>query len=357
MPIQQMFLGAGGGFTAGTYTGTRGVIAGGQQGGSDGWNAQQMYYITIQTTGNSTDFGNMVVGRINAGGGSNGSRGVFLGGKRQEWYQGVHNVWGQNEIDYITIGTTGNATDFGNLTDNKSREGAGATNGTRATRAGGCFSDQDAHGGSSNKIDYVTIATTGNATDLADLLDGRHELTGASDGIYGYYAGGRKTTPYYGTQNYFTQVNVHNIDTTGNCTNHGSLSPGRHDTGGSSCGNNDRILWWGGIQVWSHLNNSYNDKIRYQTAGTATNNAQNFGDLSYRRSRIGCVNDLNRAVGMGGHYSGNTYDRWPAGSKIDYVTFATTGNATNFGTLSSSTWNMSHDSYKGHGAGVGASGT
>ena len=57
-----------------------------------------------------------------------GSRGVFMGG-----YNGGTRY---NNIDYITIATTGNAIDFGDLT--RVADGAGScSNGTRGVNAGG----------------------------------------------------------------------------------------------------------------------------------------------------------------------------------------------------------------------------
>jgi len=66
-------------------------------------------------------------------------------------------------MDYITIQSTGNATDFGDLTDLRSSTG-GVSDATR-----GCFGG----GVSSNVIDYITILTTGNATDFGDLTVAR----------------------------------------------------------------------------------------------------------------------------------------------------------------------------------------
>jgi hypothetical protein len=62
-------------------------------------------YITIATTGNATDFGDLTVGRRQVSGCSSSLRGVFAGGFN-----------GLNVIDYVTIASTGNATDFGDLT-------------------------------------------------------------------------------------------------------------------------------------------------------------------------------------------------------------------------------------------------
>ena len=68
-----------------------------------------------------------------------------------------------NTIDYITIATPGNATDFGDLT--VSREDiAACSNGFR-----GLFSPD----GNIDSVDYVTIANPGNATVFGDLSYGR----------------------------------------------------------------------------------------------------------------------------------------------------------------------------------------
>jgi hypothetical protein len=70
-----------------------------------------------------------------------------------------------NEIQYITIANTGNATDFGDLT--QARVACGGTgNSTRNVVAGG----QIANGSFVDTIDYITIATTGNATDFGNCV-------------------------------------------------------------------------------------------------------------------------------------------------------------------------------------------
>ena len=66
-----------------------------------------------------------------------------------------------NTIDFITIATAGNASDFGNTTSAKSSVGSFASP-TRAVFGGG----------ESNAIEFLTIATTGNATDFGDLISG-----------------------------------------------------------------------------------------------------------------------------------------------------------------------------------------
>ena len=48
-------------------------------------------------------------------------------------------------------------------------------------------------GSSQNTIDFVTIATTGNATDFGDLITGRRWLAGCSNGSRGLFGGGYNT--------------------------------------------------------------------------------------------------------------------------------------------------------------------
>jgi hypothetical protein len=125
-------------------------------GGSSATNV--MGYVTIATTGNATNFGQLTVGRTYVGSCSNSTRGLFAGGEsNSSGYPGV------NTIDYITIATTGNATAFGSLTVARGTYGTGGWGLASPTRGvfGGAYDF--------NVIDYVTIASTGNATDFGDL--------------------------------------------------------------------------------------------------------------------------------------------------------------------------------------------
>jgi hypothetical protein len=81
-----------------------------------------------------------------------------------------------NTIDYVTIASTGNATDFGDLTTAR-RYVASASSEIRGLFAGG----QNDASASSNVIDYVTIASTGNATDFGDLVAANYGFAGCSN--------------------------------------------------------------------------------------------------------------------------------------------------------------------------------
>ena len=64
------------------------------------------YSSGIATTGNATDFGDLISATSAMAGTSSQTRGVFAGGEVAS---------ATNVIQYITIDTTGNASDFGDL--------------------------------------------------------------------------------------------------------------------------------------------------------------------------------------------------------------------------------------------------
>ena len=86
---------------------TRGIIAG----GGFPTVVDTIEFVTMASKGNGTACGNLTQSRGGLGGGSNSSRGIFGGGFTNDSLSGQVNT-----IDYITISTTGDATDFGDLT-------------------------------------------------------------------------------------------------------------------------------------------------------------------------------------------------------------------------------------------------
>ena len=106
------------------------------------------------------------------------SRGLFFGGINAS-------NSAVDTIDYITIASTGDATDFGNLTAAKAN-GAATASVTRAIFGGGTNSDGDRI----NEIEYITIASTGNGTDFGDLSVARNDLAAGGSSTRGIFAGG-----------------------------------------------------------------------------------------------------------------------------------------------------------------------
>ena len=99
-------------------------------------------------------------------------RGVFGGGAYPS------NI---NSIDYVTIATLGNARDFGDLSTTGYSKGAGASS-TRALMGG------SAGPAVSNTIEYITISATGNALDFGDLTRTQRFINAASNSTRAIWA-------------------------------------------------------------------------------------------------------------------------------------------------------------------------
>ena len=84
--------------------GTRGLTAGSYPAGN------QIDFFNIDTTGNATDFGDMTVAArgLHEGSATTSTRGLLISGKYDSGYYNV--------INFVTFSTAGNATDFGDTT-------------------------------------------------------------------------------------------------------------------------------------------------------------------------------------------------------------------------------------------------
>ena len=120
-------------------------------------------YVTIASTGNATDFGNLDEAIKGATGCSSATRGLIGGGNNNSITTDV--------IQYITIGSTGNSTDFGDLSK-ATYNAAAASSLVRGVFSGGQANNDD--------IEYVTIASTGNVTDFGNLTAGTRIHGGCS---------------------------------------------------------------------------------------------------------------------------------------------------------------------------------
>jgi hypothetical protein len=178
-------------------------------------------YVTINSPGNATDFGDLTVPRRSGGADSNGTsdRGIYAGG-----FGTVPTPTNWNTIDYWTITSTGNATDFGDLINCQGGQVVAAVSNLTNDRV--CFSGGNRQtvspcSGSGNIISYVTITSTGNSTDFGDLAVNTGANTGTSNGTEerGITAGDAGSGS--NTIQYFT------INSTGNASDFGDLSRGR----------------------------------------------------------------------------------------------------------------------------------
>ena len=228
-----------------------------------------------------------------------GARGIFIGGLNNSPSPNTL----RTEIDYINLASTGNAVDFGTIT--AGRLGGACSSRTRAIKMGGLESP-----GIVQDIDFVTIASTGNATAFGNLGTGVRSTSSVANATRGIVGGGVPTTS---TMQYVT------IASTGNSQTFGTLSSSRSQTMGAA--SPTRGFFAGG-ETPGRVNT-----IDFITIAT-TGDAQDFGDLSDVRSGMNAVSNATRLVfGLGENNS-------VVGLNIlEYITMATTGNATNFGDL------------------------
>ena len=151
---------------------TRGISGGGYA--SPAYK-NELDYVEIATIGNALDFGNLSAGIYGPAGLSNGTRGLFGGGERSAPAGQVAHM------DVITIASKGDAVKFGDLTY-KSYGLAAASNSTTGIYGGGSPAVTN-----TNKI---TIASDGNVTDFSNLTVGRRSLSATASQTRVVFAGG-----------------------------------------------------------------------------------------------------------------------------------------------------------------------
>ena len=147
---------------------TRAVFAGGDVATTADINVIQ--YVTIQTLGNAETFGELEKNRSSHTCCSNATRGLIAGGQTPS-----PNL---NSIEFVTIASTGNSQDFGDIshvsTNGVDYLGSCASS-TRGIFAGGQTPTKI------KTIGYVTIASTGDSTEFGDLTVARRFCGGSSD--------------------------------------------------------------------------------------------------------------------------------------------------------------------------------
>ena len=267
--------------------------------------------VEIATTGNGTDFGQDIISRQeNYGSCASSTRGLWAGG-----YDTGPNA-DINTISYLTISSGGGVSDFGSLSGHWAdySDGgyyglAGTNDSTRGLFGGGQ--------GPSNLIHYVTIATTGDASDFGDLKQGRaYALGGISNGTRGIIGGGSGSDPTIKKS-----LDYVNIQTKGNATHFGDMTGKRQ--AGTGLSNTTRGITAGG-QNPSNLNT-----IDYFTIATL-GNAVDFGDITYSGSSgidyLGSAASATRGLLAGGQTPSKKAD-------INYITIASVGDSMDFGDL------------------------
>ena len=234
---------------------TRGFIAAGRT----PTNKNTIDFVTFSSTGTTTAWGDNLttVGTADNAGFANSTRGVSKSGYTSPGSAGT--------FDFITMSSTGGVNDFGDLIASGDAGGAFASP-TRGVIAGGYEPAND------NTISFVTITTTGNAQDFGDLSIGRYSLGACSNSTRGVWAGGQQRSPSPDTSPK-TLMDFIQIATKGNASDFGDLSVARSTLSGVS--SKTRGVFGGG---YTPSSTDVIDYFAFATKGTAVD----FGNLSVR---------------------------------------------------------------------------
>ena len=292
------YLGGGGNSADGT--GTRGFIMGGN--GSPDSTREEIEYLTIETLGNSKDFGDLTYGAQAAHSG--------LGNRVSAFYAGGSQIpAAQNHINKIVVSSTGNATDYGDLANNRA-SGGGVSNSIRAIIGGGNINSPV-----TNVIEYFSMIQSGNAIDFGDLVTARESVAGSINSTTRglFFGGGDPSTD---------QIDFITMSSTGNAKDFGNCIQNVSSTAGG--GNSTRGIMGGGTAPTSP---SRTNIIQFVTIAT-TGNTTDFGDLTVTRQALSGMASPTRSLFVGGALTPN-----PIYNVIDFVEIATTGNAVDFGDI------------------------
>ena len=188
-------------------------------------------------------------------------------------------------MEYVTIGSYNNVTDFGDLTANRQAISKGScSDNITGILAGGL----DNGGSVVNIIEQITIASTGNSTDFGDLITttfsgGTATINGhgglsTTSGIQDYNVSKNRAVAFNGEDTspaYLNTVDYWNISSAGNAVDWGDLT---RTTSGMSAVMCDPVR---GCCGGTSPSVATIDMIIIESSG----NASDFGDLTVGRAR------------------------------------------------------------------------
>jgi hypothetical protein len=293
-----------------------------------------------------------------------GTRGVFSGGNPAT-----------DVMDYINIDSTGDAIDFGDLVEAKLSCGA-TSDRTRGIILGGYIPSPAVN---RDTISKFIFASTGSRSDFGDLLFARRYPTASSNGTRGLLGFGGYTNTYLNAIEYITiqsageavdfgdcdteatdkvavcsstrsvvgtgqysptnmQTNIEYVETAtlGNAADFGDITVARRGCGGAC--NSTRGVWMGGDAApGSGADNNTIDYIEFASLGDAID----FGDLSVSKGRSqGHVSSPTRGIAAGG---------FPNSNNIQYIQLMSKGNSVDFGNLTRTASDENAGASNGHG--------
>ena len=241
---------------------------------SGGYINNAIEFITVASTGDSTDFGDMTFRRYGQTGVNDTIRGIFCGGGSTTPFTPSHNAT-INMIDYVTIAQTGNSVDFGDLVL------AGFPGGSMNNTTRGIIARQNSPVGPVAVMDTIITRTLGNATDFGDCVSGTgsNVAGGVCNATRGILGGGY----LHNIIQYITMA------TTGDAINFGDLITTQNIC--RSASSKTRGLFIGGNDGTNNVN--VIESVQIATTG----NAVDFGDMAYVSGDVGQISCNSNAHG------------------------------------------------------------
>ena len=171
-------------YPSGCASATRGIFFGGSEPGF----RNIIDYIIMSSSGGANDFGDMRVSPLTNFALSNATRGITAGGLTPP----APSYTANDSIEFITIASTGDSSSFGSLSEVNSYAA------TCASAQQEVYLIKDLETPTYKKtIEYITIATKGNATRFGESSKaGAGAPMGASSTTRGVFAGGQFDNPY-----------------------------------------------------------------------------------------------------------------------------------------------------------------
>ena len=205
-------------------------------------------------------------------------------------------------IDFINISTRGNSVRFGDMTETQGLMDA-ASSSTRMVTSGGYNSSFG--GGAVMDIQYVTMASEGNTIDFGDQTQGTYGTGASSSSTRALIMGGNRmptNAPFNDGNDGNNTICTIEIATIGNAIDFGDLSARRGYPG--ACGDPVRMVIFGGYNnaVGSPLGLKTSDTVIYASHG----NGVDFGEASHGGSNKAASNST-RGIWGGTSGGSNTY--------------------------------------------------
>ena len=298
----------------------RGIFSGGVTPNS----VRNIDYINIVSTGNATAWGELLeYGTSMHGSASNNIRGVLCGG-----YTGAPTNSRISLVQGITIPTNGEIFDFGGLQFN-SQQLSGAGNETRGVYTNGyAYPNMSPVSDSSLNMSYTMIEFMSGAIqeDFGDIIDNAacRDLAAVETPIRGYFAGGEGTGQDSPAHN--KNITIKGFADNSESLNFGELS--QNSLRGSGVGSATRGVFLLGQLTGTNTVTNIMEYITLTTSGEVTD----FGDITTGNTSNNNNNSASNTI-RGVYHIPRSSHGGAELNTLEYITIATTGNATDFGDL------------------------